>query len=411
MPNPSLAKPCLRPLEPLPYEDEGEPYVAWRDPVGISPMVQVPAAVALLMSLFDGSRDTAVVASEWEQVGGEELPLEFVDQLVADLDEHLLLLSPRFRQARAAAVDEFRRLGVRPAAHCPDGYPAEPGECRAYLDRILAHADGAPTGSPRGLIAPHIDLLRGAPCYAGAYRALAGSTADLYVILGIAHSTSCWPEPAPLVTLTRLDFATPLGTVGTDRQFVDDLTARYFEQGGGGDLFADELVHRGEHSIEFQTLFLQHLHGAREYRIAPVLLGSLHEFYDEPCGVAGPAGLGPFIAALREAILAYPGEVCLIAGADLSHLGPRFGADQPVDTAWTERAVGADLAALRLLAEQGADPFFGHFASDGNVRNVCSVANLYALRAVLPTARFELLDHQAAYDPRQTVTFAAAALW
>ena len=60
-------------------------------------------------------------------------------------------------------------------------------------------------------------------------------------------------EPLPnYFALSRKDFETPLGLLSADNDFIDDLVSR-----SDLDLFADELSHRREHTIEFQTLFLK----------------------------------------------------------------------------------------------------------------------------------------------------------
>ncbi len=402
----SLGRPCLRPLEAIPIEQQGEVHIVWRDPAGLAATVEVPQPVALLMSLMDGHRDLTGLRAAWLQLSGEDLPVEFLSQMAAELDEHLLLDTPRFRAAREEVLARYRS-GPRQPAHL-GAYPEQPADCAAYLESLLDGLPGA--GAPRGLVAPHVDLLRGGPCYGAAYAALRASTADLFVVIGIAHGSCCWPEPPPLVTLTRVDFATPLGVCRTDTAVVDRLAADYAAAGGDpDDLFRDELVHRTEHSVEFQMLFLQHLHGRRDFRVLPILTGSLHEFHDRPEALPGAAGLGRFVAVLRQAIAEYPGEVCVVAGADLSHVGPRFGQPEPVDQARLAAVRSGDGAALTAL-ESGPDEWFAHFAADGNARNVCSVSNLYVLRSLLPSARITRLGYEVAYDPHQTVSFAALAL-
>ncbi len=76
------------------------------------------------------------------------------------------------------------------------------------------------------------------------------------MILGTSHY-GAGPE---LFSATRKNYATPFGAVETDGAFVDRLAARY-----SGDLFADEMLHRGEHSIEFQALFLAYALGLRGF--------------------------------------------------------------------------------------------------------------------------------------------------
>jgi len=410
----TLSLPRLRPLEPLPFESEGEPFIAWRDPLNLSEMIQVPRPVALLMTFMDGERDLGGLQAAWRETAGEELPLDFLRRLVQDLDDCLVLDTPAFHEARQAALEAYRRAPVRPPAHCPGAYPDEPDDLREWLDELLvagkeaALLDGEVT--PRGLVAPHIDLGRGGVAYGAAYDTLRASPADLFIVLGIAHSSGCWPLEPPLLSLTKQHYGTPLGTVQTDTGFVDALTSAYVAAGGTEEaLYRDELVHRDEHSIEFQMLFLQHLHGHRPFRAVPILCGSLHQFYEQPDHVASEDGLGPILTALRTAIDQYPGEICVVAGADLSHLGTRFGDPQPADEATVQRIETGDLQALGQLSVD-ADRWFAHFAADFNSRNVCSVSNLYLVRALLPDARFELLRHEVAFDPEQTVSFCAGRL-
>lgn len=410
----TLAKPRLRPLDPIPFDEDGEPFIAWRDPLNLTDPIQVPRPVALLMTFMDGSRDLAGLQTAWQETTNEELPLDFLRRLVQDLDGCLLLDTPNFHDTRANALEAYRQAPYRPPAHCPGAYPDDPDALRDWLDELLAAGEAAALVdgqvAPRGLVAPHIDLGRGGVAYGAAYHNLRSSAADLFIVLGIAHSSSCWPLEPPLLSLTRQHYHTPLGTLATDTSFVDALVAAYVEAGGSEEaLFRDELVHRDEHSLEFQMLFLQHLHGGRPCKVVPILCGSLHEFYEQPGEVGGEHGLGPVIQALRTAIAQYEGEVVVVAGADLSHLGSRFGCPRPADEATVKAIEAGDLQALGQLSVD-ADRWFAHFAANFNARNVCSVSNLYLVRALLPDARFELLRHEVAFDPEQTVSFAAARL-
>ncbi len=58
----------------------------------------------------------------------------------------------------------------------------------------------------------------------------------------------------------------------TDADFIDRMSSHY-----RGDLFADELLHRNEHSIEFQALFLKWALGNRDFTVVPILVSSFHE--------------------------------------------------------------------------------------------------------------------------------------
>ena len=176
----------------------------------------------------------------------------------------------------------FSRNPQRPAALAGLCYENEPVKLRREIEAFFI-APGGPGQIPQpnsdgaalsGLIAPHIDPRRGGPAYAHAYgELLTRERPDLVIILGTSHYGS-GPQ---LFTATRKDYMTPLGAVATDREFVDRLAARY----GDGDLFADELLHRNEHSIEFQALFLAWALGTAGYKVVPILVGSFHEMVAE----------------------------------------------------------------------------------------------------------------------------------
>ena len=149
---------------------------------------------------------------------------------------------------------------------------------RAQLQAYFQGAGGAGPlsiegpGRPRrlrGVLSPHIDFRRGGPVYTWSYRELAEQAdIDTFVILGVAHQT-CRHQFA----LTLKDFETPLGVVPTDRQYVERIAAA-----AGEELFDDELVHRAEHSIEFQVVWLQYVLGKeRPFSIVPILVGSFHD--------------------------------------------------------------------------------------------------------------------------------------
>src|SRR5213078_3316825 len=100
----------------------------------------------------------------------------------------------------------------------------------------------------RAVIAPHVDLHRGAPTYSWAYKALAeAQPAELYVVLGTCHT-----PVAGHFAATSKAYATPLGEVPADASFLDTLGRLW-----GRDLFEGEFSHAGEHSIEFQAVYLR----------------------------------------------------------------------------------------------------------------------------------------------------------
>jgi MEMO1 family protein len=313
------------------------------------------------------------------------------------------------------------RPAPRRASHAGYCYPEQPGPLRRQLDEFFAQAEAQPvkptqpaTGSGvfRALVSPHIDPLRGGLSYARGYRRLAQqSTADVLVIVGTAHR--------PLrqwFSVAREDFQTPLGLVRTDRRFIDRL-ARHLESSVAGrtiDLFADAAVQRIEHSIEFQAVLLQYVLGTRRpFHIVPVLAASLHEFIEEGSHPDRSPEIQAFLAALRAVEADYPGRVGYICAADLAHVGPQFGDQQPV-TARRRAAVARD--DHRLLARVcrcDAAGLFRHVAGQEDRNRICGLSPLYVVLQAIGSARGELLDYAQSVDPagQACVSYATVALY
>ncbi|MBL9076450.1 MAG: AmmeMemoRadiSam system protein B, partial [Planctomycetes bacterium] len=270
---------------------------------------------------------------------------------------------------------------------------------RALTD--LVGPGRGPTARLRGLVAPHIDLWRGRAGYRAAYGELLGAPpADLYVLFGTGHAG---PD-APL-TGCELDWATPLGTAPTARGFVAEVHAAL-----GAPDPAALLMHRDEHSVEFQVLFLQHLHERRGLpppRIAAFLCGALPATTGDPLQEPWCRDL---LAAVAAAAQRHGGHVLWLAGADLAHVGPMFGDPAPVDDARLARLAAADRAWLTHLDRGAPGAFHRAIDAAGNPDRICS-APAITLCAALAAGRGELLHYGQAQAPdgSQAVSFSALA--
>jgi AmmeMemoRadiSam system protein B len=237
--------------------------------------------------------------------------------------------------------------------------------------------------------------------YAWAYREVAErSDADCFVVLGTCHAGMEDP-----FALTLKDYDTPFGPAVVDREFADALAGRC-----GADLVGSELAHRSEHSIEFQAVFLRYLFaGRREFTIVPILASFLHESLltgEDPD--ADPA-VARFFDALRETVAASGRKVCLVAGADLAHVGPRFGDPEPVSDPWLRTVETEDRAMLESVTALDARGFFDSVARDGDRRRICGLSPIYALLRSVEAKSGLLLRYAQWPDPQGTVTFAGVA--
>jgi len=407
----SLQHPRLRPVEAFPA---AAGRIGLRDPQGFSDkLLLLPPEAFFIVSLFDGRHSLLDIQTEYARRFGDLLFGDKLREIIATLDEALFLASERFTRARELAEREFAASPVRLAWHAGLSYEREPEALRAMLDGLLTgeSASTAPDTSPaagvgrlRALIAPHIDLQRGGACYAAAYRELRapGAAGRTYVILGVSHV-----ETRRRYTLTAKDFQTPLGSVAADREFVAALRARCRT-----DFCEDEFTHRSEHSVEFQALFLRHLLG-EEARIVPVLCTALPQLTgSQPPETNTEAE--EFIAALG-AVLAERGEdAVLLAGADLSHVGRRFGQELTLEPELLQELERADLAMIEGILQGDAAGFFRGIQQEKDRRNVCGVPSIYTLLRLLPPgSRGHLLRYGQAPDAssNSVVTFMSAAFY
>jgi AmmeMemoRadiSam system protein B len=402
--------PRLRALEAFPVEHEGQRCVALRDPAGFTDQVAVlPAALLDLVSLFDGEHSVEEIQQILGRRHDQAPTAEQIAEVVERFDAAGFLDSDRFRERRRALEDAFRQSPVRPAAHAGGAYAGDAARLRAQIDGFFSGPDGpretshpADNGSGiSALIAPHIDFHRGGSTYAWAYReVLERSDADLYVVLGTSHAGM--PDPFA-VTLKPYD--TPLGPVPVDREFYDALSRR-----AGQDLLASEPAHRAEHSIEFQAVMLQHIVGRRRpFAILPVLASYLHESLWSGGDPEGDPRVPRFVDALRETIAASSRRVCLVAGVDLAHVGPRFGDPKPNTAPSLARVERADRAMLESVVGVDARGFYAGVAADHDARRICGLSPIYTLLRLLPEARGRLLRYTQWPDPQGAVTFCAVA--
>ncbi len=398
-------RPQLRPhLAAAPEDRAGRHFIIY-DQLRLSDSTLRVSAVELeWANLFDGSRTLREVQAEAiRQIGGQLIPLDYLTQFAALLDEALFLHSPRFRQAAASPIR-------RPS--CIGAYEGEPTALRQQL-RELFVAPGGP-GLPdeprpddrlRAALVPHIDYGRGGRTFAYAFKEVFERTAaSLFVIIGTSHYS------ANRFTLTRKHFETPLGVAQTDQAYVDRLVAHY-----GEGLFDDELqAHLPEHSIELEVVFLQYLYeGRRPFRIVPLVVGS---FRDSVLSGVPPVefdDVGRMVEALRAAERETPEPICYLISGDLAHIGPKFQDPRPVSDVQLANSRRQDHA---LLEKAGAADPLGYFqviAKEKDRRRICGLPPTYVVLEALRPSSGKVLHYDQYVHPKghESVSFASVAFY
>lgn len=408
-PKPLPQKPSIRILETRLVQEPGSEGLLLLDPEGLfEDPVYVPQGLLPVLASFDGERTLTQIAEKLGQDFGQTVPLEHVQQVVRDLDERLCLEGERVEAMRRQAQLDFASLESRPAIHAGSpGYPEAGPECDRAMDDLLGEPRDLRHQTPLlGLVAPHIDLQRGARGYREAYERLRQHPpSDLYVLFGTSHqggATSLIPCCKP--------FDTPLRRVETDAAFIGRFLDGLGPEGGLTRSLDEQILHLREHSLEFQVLFLAKVLGDHPFRIVPFLTGSLP---DQP--TEDPAIVRQ-LEVLTELVREYPGRVSFIAGADLSHLGPMFGDPEPVDDELLANLEDLDRGSLDFVLQGRPAEFYAHVHDEGNPRRICGSAPVFYVaelsRRLDPECRAELLHYgqSVAADRSQVVTHASLIL-
>jgi AmmeMemoRadiSam system protein B len=408
-----MERPKIRAVEAFPVEQDGQTMVCLRDSSGLAPNpIVLGMGAYFIITQFDGSHDLRDVQAAFMQRFGELPPLDQLERLVAALDEAYFLDSPRFREREKSERDAFLARADRPAALAGLCYSPEPAALRAELSAFFDPPEGPGRRVERkagaslpGLIAPHIDPRRGAAAYAHAYAELmAHEPPELVVILGTSHY-GAGPE---LFSATRKNYLTPLGAIETDREFIDQLAARYT----GGDLFADEILHRAEHSIEFQALFLAYSLGVHGYKVAPILVSSFHEMVALGKAPGEDRRVRSFLDAMNDLLAAEQRNVLILAGVDFAHVGRKFGDSFAADDTVAQRVQREDLELIENIKRGDPAGFFADIARDRDARKICGLAPMYTQLELLRGRAGRLLKYGIAMEPQteSCVSFASLAI-
>ena len=405
--------PKLRHIDMFPTEVSGQKVICLRDPLNLSEKVFfIPYPTFFIVRLFDGQHSIVDIQTEFMRRFGQLLYREKIQEIIDQFDENFLLDSERFRRMEREINENFKNAPLRPMALAGETYEGDPEKLRQSIEAFFAlpEGPGLPSRSDGpgrliGAVAPHIDYRRGGPCYAWVHKAIQESSrADLFIILGTAHSATSQP-----FALTQKDFQTPWGPVETDRAFLDEIRNLC-----SIDFYEDEIAHKAEHSIELQLIFLRALWRQRDpFRIIPVLCGSFHEAILKDLSPMELPGVGQFLEALQTAIAKRSNRVFLLASADLAHVGLRFG-DAEAPNRFTLQSMGEEDRRLLEYAERvDAEGFYHSIRLARDRRRICGFPPIYTLLKLVDAREGKLLKYDQSMDPstQSVVTFASLAFY
>jgi len=405
--------PALRNIQYSPMKQGEEQYIVLWDPSGLSSeKLIIPLNFFYLFQFLDGEHSLEQVGVEYLKKYGEFLMPDKLDQLIDDLDQKLFLEGDRYEQAKAAALRAYREAPTRKPQFAGKSYEDNPEKLREQIAGFFTSKEG-PKPDPsenagkliKGLIAPNYEPKEAGPLYAWAYKELKeAESPDVFVVIGIGHAGL--DEP---VAVTDKDFETPLGVVPVNRPIMEYVKAK-----GGEKLFTEEIRHQKEHSIEFQLPFLQETVGKEKaISIVPILSSFPPITFIDPDLKDIANQIEQFASLVKEAIAASGQKVCIIASANLAHIGLRYGDNTaPTDFSF-HRCMQTDLEMLKQVEEVNAQGFAQFLITEQDKRHVLGFSAIYLLLKLIDAEKGEVLryDREIVDQFNSTITYASAAFF
>ena len=172
-------------------------------------------------------------------------------------------------------------------------------------------------------------------------------------------------------------------------------------------------VHRDEHSIGFQTVFLKYLYGQKKnFNIVPILCSSFGEADKNETDSRQAYQFKEFVSSLKETIKESKKKICIIASVDLAHVGSRFGDTELQDDAYLDTLRSDDINMLKYVENLDVDGFNNSVQKDHNSRKICGYPAINTLLNVIDASESKLLKYsQYADDTNSTVSFASMSFY
>ncbi len=364
-------KPVLRYMEIFPSNHQGQPVFLLKDPLGITEeIVVIPQHMGFILPLLDGNHTLRDIQAEASKRYQQIVPMEEIKRVIKFLDEKGLLFGDGFERVKENAYKKWLDLKVRPMAHAGFAYPLKKEEAREFVKDVLSLAkieEPQEEKIPRILIAPHIDLKTGARGFAESYARFKISHGSRIILFGVGHFLD---EPFSLLTK---DMYTPFGIVKNDKG-----GAFFLINSKNLELYPDHIAHKLEHSIEFQTLFLNY-YLEDGFVVLPFLVGPMDYVKEDK----------KIVDDLVDGIFELIDEnTYIVAGIDYCHLGLRYGDPFPVSFEDKQNALKTDRE-LTHLALSGKFEEIEKRSEELKNFKICGYSTLYLLAKIVDKLKKE----------------------
>ena len=269
-------------------------------------------------------------------------------------------------------------MNIRKPAVAGQFYGGTKAECLAEIAECLP-PQAIKSELPNPIVAavvPHAGWVFSGELAATAFKAIqqANGDVDTFVIFGAAHRY----YDGGAVVYDSGAWQTPLGKIEIDAELAAEIVSK------GAVANAD--AHRGEHSIEVQVPFIQHLFP--KAKIVPVIVPV--SGFDHTFGTH----VGELIHAKKDK------KIVCVASTDLTHYGPRYGfcpeGTGPAALKWAREVNDMEFIDLALRME--ADKLVDDAMEKGNACGPAAVATVVSVAKAMGRICGVLLGHNTSND-------------
>ena len=180
------------------------------------------------------------------------------------------------------------------------------------------------------------------------------------------------------------------------------------------DLYEGEIFHRTEHSIEFQVVFLQYLFkNKKEFKILPILCNSFYKFIEQGISPNEDYKTATFLYSIKEIVTQLGSKAVVIAGADLAHMGNKFGDAEAVNDSILQWIKTRDHLSIKHSENLDQEAFYRSVEEEKDKRKICGLSPIYALLSVINAKKGEMLDYGQALeqDTGSVVTYTSMGFY
>jgi AmmeMemoRadiSam system protein B/AmmeMemoRadiSam system protein A len=251
-------------------------------------------------------------------------------------------------------------------------YPADKAVLEAEIDGYMNGADAPALDGVMALILPHAGYRYSGPVAAYGVKQVVGRVFKRVVVMGPSHRVpmeNCASVPE------YTDYATPLGSVPLDTEFIQALKQHsHFRTVRG--------AHEGEHSVQIEVPLLQRALGT--FTLVPIVVGQLDEETTRSMGAILAGLIGP--------------DTLVVASSDFTHYGPNYRY-LPFRDNVQENLKKMDLGAWDCIEKKDLSAFHAYIEKTG--ATVCGESPIGLLLAMAPK---EARPHLLKYDTSGHIT-------